>query len=244
MTTAAIARRPPDDNAARRRADGGARGAGRGGTTRDQVRRAPRPAIGRFDAVAAEVSASEPVLVERLSAQLPKPWRFASASSAPRTDELTPTAAARTSSVSARTRSPSRAASSIGIADAAPCRAPRGRRGCGVGIARFADVAHGYWIALTVLMVLRPETAHTYTRCVGRIGRHRGRHGGGYGHRRHVRIRAGLVAPCSRSSLLGVAYAVSGFGYVAVSAALAAAIVFLDRHQRGRDGAAHSQRPR
>ena len=30
-------------------------------------------------------------------------------------------------------------------------------------------VAHGHWIALTVLMVLRPETAHTYTRCVGRV---------------------------------------------------------------------------
>ena len=30
-------------------------------------------------------------------------------------------------------------------------------------------MAHGHWIALTVLMVLRPETAHTYTRCVGRV---------------------------------------------------------------------------
>ena len=34
---------------------------------------------------------------------------------------------------------------------------------------RFGGVAHGHWIVLTVLMVLRPETAHTYTRCIGRV---------------------------------------------------------------------------
>ena len=39
----------------------------------------------------------------------------------------------------------------------------------GVAAERFGVVAHGHWIALTVLMVLRPETAHTYTRCVGRV---------------------------------------------------------------------------
>ncbi|HYZ68785.1 MAG TPA: FUSC family protein, partial [Mycobacterium sp.] len=39
----------------------------------------------------------------------------------------------------------------------------------GVAADRFVEVAHGHWIALTVLMVLRPETAHTYTRCVGRV---------------------------------------------------------------------------
>ena len=39
----------------------------------------------------------------------------------------------------------------------------------GCAVARYDDVAHGYWIPLTVLMVLRPETAHTYTRCVGRV---------------------------------------------------------------------------
>ena len=27
----------------------------------------------------------------------------------------------------------------------------------------------GYWIPLTVLLVMRPETAHTYTRCFGRV---------------------------------------------------------------------------
>ncbi|MBW8711910.1 MAG: FUSC family protein, partial [Mycobacterium sp.] len=39
----------------------------------------------------------------------------------------------------------------------------------GVAADRFGAVAHGHWIALTVLMVLRPETAHTYTRCIGRV---------------------------------------------------------------------------
>src|SRR4051812_23751665 len=39
----------------------------------------------------------------------------------------------------------------------------------GVAADRFGAVEHGHWIALTVLMVLRPETAHTYTRCVGRV---------------------------------------------------------------------------
>ena len=39
----------------------------------------------------------------------------------------------------------------------------------GTAVARFGGVGYGYWIALTALMVLRPETAHTYTRCVGRV---------------------------------------------------------------------------
>jgi uncharacterized membrane protein YccC len=96
----------------------------------------------------------------------------------------------------------------------------------GMAAARFGDVAHGHWIALTVLIVLRPETAHTYTRCVGRI--------------------AGIAAGISVASVLtmmwqptgspaavvavvfvAVTYAVTRFGYLAVSAALAASIVFL-----------------
>ncbi|HET7666330.1 MAG TPA: FUSC family protein, partial [Mycobacterium sp.] len=39
----------------------------------------------------------------------------------------------------------------------------------GVAADRFVAVPHGHWAALTVLIVLRPETAHTYTRCFGRI---------------------------------------------------------------------------
>ena len=98
--------------------------------------------------------------------------------------------------------------------------------GAGVAIARFADVPHGYWIPLTALMVLRPETAHTYTRCVGRV----------------AGIALGIVAASLvlvvwqpfgfgaavlTAIALGIAYAVSGFGYLAVSAALAAAVVFV-----------------
>jgi uncharacterized membrane protein YccC len=96
----------------------------------------------------------------------------------------------------------------------------------GIAAARFAGVSHGYWIALTVLIVLRPETAHTYTRCVGRI----------------AGIAAGIIAsslltmiwqPTGSAAVVvaaafvAVMYATTRFGYVAVSAALAASIVFL-----------------
>ena len=93
-------------------------------------------------------------------------------------------------------------------------------------IARFAGIEHGYWIALTVLMVLRPETAHTYTRCVGRIA----------GNAAGIVVASavtmlwhptGLVSGVLAVVFLGVAYAVSGASYLALSAALAAAIVFL-----------------
>lgn len=91
---------------------------------------------------------------------------------------------------------------------------------------RFGAVAQGHWIALTVLMVLRPETAHTYTRCVGRI----------------AGIAGGLVVasvltlvwqPTGSSAavvavvFLAAAYGVNRFGYLAVSAAVAATIAFL-----------------
>jgi uncharacterized membrane protein YccC len=106
----------------------------------------------------------------------------------------------------------------------------------GIAAARFGGVAHGYWIALTVLIVLRPETAHTYTRCIGRI--------------------AGIAAGISIASALtmmwqptgswaaviavffvAVAYAVTRFGYLAVSVALAASIVFLLDIDAGAAGA-------
>ena len=96
----------------------------------------------------------------------------------------------------------------------------------GVAADRFGGVEHGHWIALTVLMVLRPETAHTYTRCVGRV----------------AGIALGVVVasvltmvwqPTGSSAavvaavFLAVTYAVARFGYLAVSAALAAAVTFL-----------------
>ena len=96
--------------------------------------------------------------------------------------------------------------------------------GCAIG--RYTGIADGYWIPLTVLLVLRPETAHTYTRCAGRI--------------------AGALAGVAVASLLLVllapgvvltavlaivfvaaAYAATGLGYLASSAALTAAVVFL-----------------
>ncbi|MGV0793697.1 FUSC family protein [Mycolicibacterium sp. XJ1819] len=91
---------------------------------------------------------------------------------------------------------------------------------------RFAPINHGYWIALTVLMVLRPESAHTYTRCFGRVGG----------------IAAGVVvaslitllwlptgsaAAVTGVLFLGLMYAVNRFGHIASAAALSAAAVFL-----------------
>ncbi|WP_353612126.1 FUSC family protein [Mycobacterium sp. IS-1590] len=91
---------------------------------------------------------------------------------------------------------------------------------------RLAPVAHGYWIALTVLMVLRPETAHTYTRCVGRLA------GIGVG----VVVASvivmlahptGLLAAALATLGLAATYAATRTGYIATSAALAASVVFL-----------------
>ena len=98
--------------------------------------------------------------------------------------------------------------------------------GAGVAIERFADVPHGYWIALTALMVLRPETAHTYTRCVGRIG------GTAVGIIAASVVTAivhptGLTAAVFVVVVLGIGYATSTSGYLVQSAALTAAAVFL-----------------
>ncbi|MBJ7339207.1 FUSC family protein [Mycolicibacterium sp.] len=98
--------------------------------------------------------------------------------------------------------------------------------GAGVAIERFADVPYGYWIPLTALMVLRPETAHTYTRCVGRVA------GNAIGIVAASVVTilwhpAGLAAAVLAVLVLGIAYVIADFGYIAMSAALAAAIVFL-----------------
>jgi uncharacterized membrane protein YccC len=91
---------------------------------------------------------------------------------------------------------------------------------------RYGAVAHGHWIALTVLMVLRPETAHTYTRCVGRVA----------GIAVGVVVASALTLvwqPTGSSAavvavvFLAATYLVDRFGYLAVSAALAAFITFL-----------------
>ncbi|HET6731469.1 FUSC family protein [Mycobacterium sp.] len=96
----------------------------------------------------------------------------------------------------------------------------------GIAAARFGDVSHGYWIALTVLIVLRPETAHTYTRCIGRIA------GIGTGIAFASALTmlwqpTGSAAALVAAMFVAVTYAVVRFGYLAVSAALAASVVFL-----------------
>lgn len=95
-----------------------------------------------------------------------------------------------------------------------------------VAVARFSDLREASWIALTVLLILRPETAHTYTRCAGRLAGI----AGGILVASAISLLwppAGMVAAISAAAFVGVAYAVWGFGYIAISAALAAAVVFL-----------------
>jgi uncharacterized membrane protein YccC len=96
----------------------------------------------------------------------------------------------------------------------------------GVAADRFGAVEHGHWIALTVLMVLRPETAHTYTRCVGRAA----------GIALGIVIASALTvvwqptgSPAAVVAVvfLAVTYLLVRIGYLAVSAAVAAAVIFL-----------------
>lgn len=92
--------------------------------------------------------------------------------------------------------------------------------------ARITGVHDGCWVAIAVLLVLRPETAHTYTRCVTRLA----------GVLAGVILATaitllihpvGLIAGVLAVLFVAVAYAVSGISYVPLSAAVAAAIVFL-----------------
>jgi uncharacterized membrane protein YccC len=183
-------------------------------------------AMGRFDALARTVEGPQAVLVQRLSEQLRDAVQLRFGDASLEAEELArlrrPRLPGRMRSIIAAVRgqlvwsSPVlrhavRLASATAIA---------------VAVARFADVPHGYWIPLTVVMVLRPETAHTYTRCVGRVA----------GNVIGIVVASavilllhptGYVAATLAVVFLGVAYAVSGVGYLALSAALAAAIVLL-----------------
>jgi uncharacterized membrane protein YccC len=183
-------------------------------------------AIDRFESEAAEAGASEPILVERLSEQLHEAAELHLNEFGPRTNELTKLPRSHFFGVLAQTVTNVRGQLSqespvlrhaVRLAVAA---------GCGLAIARFAELADGYWIPLTVAMVLRPETAHTYTRCVGRVG------GTVVGVAVATVIAvmlqpSGMVAAALSVILLGIAYVAARIGYVAVTAALAAAIVFL-----------------
>ena len=93
-------------------------------------------------------------------------------------------------------------------------------------VARLGGLEHGYWIALTVLVVLRPETAHTYTRCAGRMA------GLAVGILVAAAVTAfwapgGMASAVCAALFAGVAYAVARFGYVAAGVAVGAVMVFV-----------------
>jgi uncharacterized membrane protein YccC len=189
------------------------------------ARRSAGYALGAFDATAAAVTGPEATPVQRLSEQLREAVALRYGEVTPPSDppELRrPGLPGEARDVLARIRahltweSPVlRHALRLSTAAAA-----------GALIARFADLGHGYWIPLTVVMVLRPETAHTYTRCVGRVA------GNAVGILAAGAVilalhPTGLLAAAFAALFLAVTYAVSGFGYMALSAALAATIVML-----------------
>lgn len=100
-----------------------------------------------------------------------------------------------------------------------------GAAGAAAVLARFTDLMHGSWIVLTVLMVVRPETAHTYTRCAGRIAAF----AAGTviaGALTQVWQPTGLVAAAVAAVFVCLAYAMSGLGFLAVTAAVGAATAF------------------
>ncbi|WP_422749600.1 FUSC family protein [Mycobacterium sp. WMMD1722] len=96
----------------------------------------------------------------------------------------------------------------------------------GAGVARFGGLHEGFWIALSVLLALRPETSHTYTRSAGRLA----------GTAAGIALASalsllwppsGMVAAVGAVVFAGLAYLVWEFGDIAVSAAIAAAAVFV-----------------
>lgn len=98
--------------------------------------------------------------------------------------------------------------------------------GVATALSRFTTMEYAIWIPLTVLMVLRPETAHTYTRCLARVAAIT------LGVALATTLTVfwspgGVVMAVLAVLLLAVVHAVSGIGYIPLSAALAAAIVFL-----------------
>ena len=190
-------------------------------------------AISRFDSVAGEVVGPQSASVQRLSAQLheavavrlgdfvastPDAVRF-------RRPELRTSARSAVDAIRSHLawHSPVlRHAVRLGVAVALGC-----------AVERYVHAAQGYWIALTVLMVLRPETAHTYTRCAGRLA---GSVAGIVVAFTALRVLDPGVPMSAVLAVLvvGIAFSVSGFGYIAVSAAVTAAAVFLI--DAGREG--------
>jgi uncharacterized membrane protein YccC len=188
-------------------------------------RQAAGYALGAFDATVATISGPEAPLLQRLSEQLREAVALRYGELAPPPDLAELRGAGLP--IEIRRMGPAVRAQ-LGWESPVLRHAIRLSAAAAVGalIARFADLGHGYWIPLTVVMVLRPETAHTYTRCVGRIA------GNALGIAAASALvlllhPTGLLAAGFAVVFLAVAYLASGIGYVAVSAALAAAIVFL-----------------
>ena len=113
--------------------------------------------------------------------------------------------------------------------------------GVGVALARGIGLGHGEWIALTVLLALRPETAHTYTRCISRVV-------GVLAGVLVATIVTGLLQPAGPLAAvpaviaLGLSYGLAGLGAVPMTGALAMGIVFLLDIQGSVDSADLSQR--
>jgi uncharacterized membrane protein YccC len=180
------------------------------------ARRDAEYALARVDAAAAAVTGPQAVVAQRFTQQLHE--AFASRFGEFRRPDLVGSLLAAAAAVRAH------------LTWTSPVLRHAVRLSAATGLAVAADryevLGHGYWIALTVLMVLRPETAHTYTRCVGRVA----------GIALGVAFVSALTLvwqPTGSSAavvaavFLAVTYAATRFGYLAVSAALAAAVTFL-----------------
>ncbi len=196
--------------------------------------------IRRLDSAAAESTGPDSVVVHRLAIQLHEAVAIRLGDFVPSSPDVLrhrrPELRTSVRSATDLTRSHLnwhspvfRHAARLGIAVAAGC-----------AIDRYAVVAQGYWIPLTVLMVLRPETAHTYTRCAGRVA----------GTVLGILVASTALLVLHPGPLLsmvlaivfvGVAHAVAGFGYLAQSAALTAGVVFLINIDRAANTATTSE---
>lgn len=190
-------------------------------------------AIGRFDSVAKDAVGSESGVVQRLSALLHEVVAMRLGDFVPSTpDAVRLRRPELPTSVSSAIRgmrghlmwnSPVlRHAVRLSVAVAIAC-----------AVDRYAGGQYVYWIPLAVLIVLRPETAHTYTRCVGRLA----------GTVAGVVVASALLFVVDFSVaattmlavvVIGITYVVAGFGYVAMSAAVTtSALLLLDAGRAG-----------
>jgi uncharacterized membrane protein YccC len=190
-------------------------------------------AIGRFDSVVKDAIGSEAGVVQRLSALLHEAVAMRLGDFVPSTPDAV---RLRRQELPTSVRSAIR-----GVRGHLMWHSPVLRHAVRLSVAvalacaidRYSGGNYGYWIPLTVLMVLRPETAHTYTRCVGRVA----------GTVAGIIVASTLlfvvdssvaVATVLAVIVIGITYVVSGFGYVAMSAAVTtSAVLLLDAGRAG-----------